>query len=75
MTTSTTLRGLAPLRETLSNDVVVLAQQTRTHPAVTVSLSLRAGSVFDPLDHAGLSHFVSRVIDREYRALYGRPAG
>ena len=64
MTSSTTLRGLAPLREALSNDVVVLAQQTRTHPAVTVSLSLRAGSVFDPVDHTGLSYFVSRVIDR-----------
>jgi zinc protease len=56
--------GLSPVRHQLTNGAVVLAQQTATHPAVTVFLSLHAGSLYDPIDRAGLAHFVSRVIDR-----------
>jgi zinc protease len=56
--------GLSPVRQQLSNGTVVLAQRTATHPAVTVFLSLHAGSMYDPVEKAGLSHFVSRVIDR-----------
>ena len=64
MTTTAARPGLTPLRRALSNGVVVLAQRTITHPAVTVSISLRAGSAFDPPGQLGLSHFVSKVIDR-----------
>jgi len=64
VTTTATRPGLTPLRQALSNGVVVLAQRTITHPAVTVSISLRAGSAFDPPGQLGLSHFVSKVIDR-----------
>jgi len=64
VTTIATRPGLTPLRQALSNGVVVLTQRTITHPAVTVSISLRAGSAFDPPGQLGLSHFVSKVIDR-----------
>jgi zinc protease len=57
-------RGLSPLRVAHSNGSVVIAQQTVTHPAVTVLLSLHAGTIYDPEDEIGLTHFVARVIDR-----------
>jgi len=57
-------RGLAPARAVLPNGAVVIAKQSPTTPAVTIHASIRAGSEFDPLSQAGLSHFVSRTIDR-----------
>ena len=48
----------------LPNGAVVIAKQSPTTPAVTIHASVRAGSEFDPPAHAGLSHFVSRTIDR-----------
>ncbi|MBI2828712.1 MAG: insulinase family protein [Acidobacteria bacterium] len=57
-------RGLAPVRAVLGNGAVVIAKESPTTPAVTVHASFRAGTVFDPADQAGLSHFVSRTIDR-----------
>ena len=57
------LRGLAPVRTVLGNGAVVIAKQSPTTPAVTVHASFRAGTIFDPPDLAGLSHFVSRTID------------
>jgi zinc protease len=57
-------RGLAPVRETLPNGVVVLAKESRATPAVTVNASVQAGTVFDPPALGGLAHFVSRTIDR-----------
>jgi zinc protease len=56
--------GLAPARTVLANGVVVLTKQTRTMPAVTINLSLRAGSVCDPSDSPGATYLLSRVIDR-----------
>jgi len=67
VTTTAARRGLTPTRQALSNGVVVLTQRTSTHPAVTASISLRAGSAFDPPGQLGLSHFVSKVIDRSTR--------
>ena len=64
MSTTVLHRGLSPLRQALSNGVTVLAEQTATHPAVTIYISLHAGSAYDPASAVGLSHFVSRVIDR-----------
>jgi zinc protease len=57
-------RGLAPVRAVLPNGAVVIAKQSPTTPAVTIHASIRAGSEFDPMSQAGLSHFVSRTIDR-----------
>lgn len=57
-------RGLLPVRLVLPNGLTVLAKETRTTPAVTISVALRAGSVCDPTNCHGLAHFVSRVVDR-----------
>jgi len=65
-------RGLAPVRAVLGNGTVVIAKESPTTPAVTVQASFRAGTVFDPPTQVGLSHFVSRTIDRGTET---RPAG
>jgi zinc protease len=57
-------RGLAPMRQALGNGLTVIAEQTATHPAVTIYITLHAGSGYDPGSAVGVSHFVSRVIDR-----------
>ncbi len=56
--------GLNPSRAELTNGAVVIAKQTRTIPAVTINLAIRAGSVCDPADAPGAMHLLSRVIDR-----------
>ena len=62
--TTTIHRGLAPVRAVLGNGAVVIAKESPTTPAVTVHASFGAGTVFDPPTQSGLSHFVSRTIDR-----------
>jgi zinc protease len=57
-------RGLSPLRRTLSNGGIVIAQHTTTHRAVTIHVSVAAGSGHDPDDALGTAHFVAKVIDR-----------
>ena len=56
-------RGLAPVRTVLGNGAVIIAKQSPATPAVTVHALLRAGTIFDPPNRTGLSHFVSRTID------------
>jgi zinc protease len=56
--------GLAPWRLVLPNGVRMLLKRTTATPAVTILISLEAGSVHDPVDASGLAHFVSRTIDR-----------
>jgi len=56
--------GLAPVRAKLENGAVFLGKHTRTTPAVTISLAMRAGSICDPDDAAGATWLLSRVIDR-----------
>lgn len=56
--------GLSPWRQTLPNGVVVLGKETRKTPAVTVLLSLRAGSICDPSDLPGAMHLLARMLDR-----------
>ena len=56
--------GLAPARTTFRNGVVFLAKETRTMPAVTINLGMRAGSICDPADTPGAMFLLSRVIDR-----------
>ena len=57
-------RGLEPVRRVLENGATIIAKESRATPAVTVHASLRAGTVYDPPAIAGLSHFVSRTVDR-----------
>ena len=57
-------RGLAPARAVLPNGAVIIAKHSPTTPAVTIHASLRAGGEFDPPGNVGLSHFVSKTIDR-----------
>lgn len=56
--------GLAPVRSTLDNGVVVLAKETRKTPAVAINLAVRAGSICDPPGAPGATHLLARVIDR-----------
>jgi zinc protease len=56
--------GLAPMRAVLDNGVVVLGKETRTTPAVTINLAMRAGSICDPADAPGATYLLSRTIDR-----------
>ena len=56
--------GLAPTRTVLPNGVVIIAKETPTLPAVTISLAMRAGSVCDPVDAPGAVFLLSRVLDR-----------
>src|SRR5688572_4931241 len=57
-------RGLAPTRSVLDNGAVVIAKESSATPAVTIHASFKAGTIFDPPEHSGLAHFVSRTIDR-----------
>ena len=57
---SSGLVGLNPTTTVLSNGVRLLAKQTGTTPAVTISLTLRAGSVHDPEELPG-SRFCCRA--------------
>jgi zinc protease len=56
--------GLASSREVLANGVTVLSKSTRVTPAVAINASIRAGAVADPPSLPGVSHFVSKTIDR-----------
>jgi len=57
-------RGLAPVKRVLDNGATIIAKESRATPAVTLHASVRAGTLYDPPDAAGLAHFVSRTIDR-----------
>jgi zinc protease len=64
MTTTTTVRGLVPVRRVLDSGAVVIVQETSMTPAVTISASVRAGGVHEPADLPGLAYFTGRVLDR-----------
>ena len=55
---------LKPERIVLNNGVVLVGKQTRTTPAVSINLAVRAGSVCDAADAPGAMWLLSRVIDR-----------
>jgi zinc protease len=57
-------RGLAPVRQVLDNQTVVIAKHSPATPAVTIHASLAAGSIYDPPGENGLAYFVSKMIDR-----------
>ena len=58
------VRGLEPVRVVLDNGAVFLGKHTRTTPAVTISMGMRAGSMCDPAGAVGATWLLSRVIDR-----------
>jgi len=62
--TSTLAKGLSPVREELDTGAVITVQETSMTPAVTLSATFRAGSMFDPRDIPGLSYLTGRLIDR-----------
>jgi zinc protease len=62
--TPSTPRGLAPVKRVLDNGATIIAKESRATPAVTLHASVRAGTIYDPIDLPGLAHFVSRTIDR-----------
>jgi zinc protease len=55
---------LNPLRRTLANDMVVLAKENRTTPAVTLLVGIRAGAYYDPDGREGTAALTARVLDR-----------
>src|SRR3954447_5510709 len=55
---------LSPIRSVLDNGATLLVKNTKTTPAVAISLALRAGSIVDPPDRAGMTWLLSRVLDR-----------
>ena len=55
---------LDPVRHVLDNGLVVLAKETRTTPAVTILVGLRAGAFYDPDSREGTAALVARVLDR-----------
>ena len=57
-------RGLAASRNVLQNGAVVISKEAHTVSAVTIQVSLRAGSIYDSNEELGLSHLVSRMLDR-----------
>jgi zinc protease len=57
-------RGLAPARSVLDNGARVIAKHAGATPAVTLHAAFEAGTIFDPPQEPGVSHFVSRTIDR-----------
>jgi zinc protease len=57
-------RGLAATRTVLQNGAVVITKEAHTVPAVTIQVSLVAGSIHESDEQLGLSHLTSRVLDR-----------
>jgi zinc protease len=55
---------LDPIRRTLPNGVVVLAKETRTTPALTILVGVRAGAYYDVSGREGTAALVARVLDR-----------
>ena len=54
---------LTPSRTTLRNGVVVLAKESRTTPAVTILVGVRAGAYYDPPGLEGTAALLARVLD------------
>ena len=57
-------RGLAATRVVLQNGAVVISKEARTVPAITMQVSLRAGSIYESDEQIGLSYLTSRMLDR-----------
>jgi zinc protease len=62
--TTAVARGLSPVRTVLESGAVVLVEETRTTPAVTINATVYAGGVHEPSDRPGVAFLVGRVLDR-----------
>ena len=56
--------ALIPARSTFPNGLVFLAKRTRTTPAVTINIAIRAGSECDPADLSLAAALAIDLIDR-----------
>ncbi len=56
--------GLAPVRVESANGLTLLVQETRTQPAVSVSVAVSAGAAADPPGGEGTAWLLSRLLDR-----------
>jgi len=65
--TTATQKGLGASRHVLENGTVVISKHAPTVPAVTIQVGVKAGSIYDANALVGLSHLVSRVLDRGTR--------
>ena len=61
------VQGLGASRHVLENGTVVISKHAPTIPAVTIQVGVKAGSIYDANALVGLSHLVSRVLDRGTR--------
>ena len=57
-------KGLAATRHVLDNGAVIISKDAHTVPAVTIQVAVKAGSIYDSNALVGLSHLVSRLLDR-----------
>jgi zinc protease len=56
--------GLAAARQVLDNGAVIISKEAHTVPAVTIHVSVRAGSIYDSNELLGVSYLASRLLDR-----------
>jgi zinc protease len=56
--------GLAAARHVLENGTVIISKEAHTVAAVTIHVGVQAGSIYDSNELVGLSHLLSRVLDR-----------
>jgi zinc protease len=61
---STLATGLSPVRHTLDNGAVLIAQEASATPAVSINATFLVGSLYDPVHLTGLAYLTGRVIDR-----------
>jgi zinc protease len=61
---ATVTRGLSPLRSVLDNGAVIIAQETISAPAVTISASFLSGGIYEPVDRNGVAYLTAKVLDR-----------
>jgi zinc protease len=64
VTLSRASSGLSPVRLVLDNGCVTIAQETLAAPAVSLNVTILAGSVRDPDPLPGLAYLTGQVIDR-----------
>lgn len=60
----TLLRTSVPSRERLDNGLVVIAQRTDVTAAVTIHVSVEAGTASEPEDQSGVAALTARLLDR-----------
>jgi zinc protease len=56
--------GLSPVRAALQNGVVAIAQESDAAPAVSINLTVNAGSVREPENLCGLAFLTGQTLDR-----------